>query len=310
MWSLKKIFKIASPVISLFLAVTCQAVIFFVLGNVLMPGEAVNPNKLQVKISSLKIKKNKKPTQPLSPASKTEKKPPEKTKIVKPPKIELPETKKPKIKLPPKKPKPVKKPKKKIGTKKTRKIVKKTGKTKPEIKPPKSKVKPPKPPEPPEEKMIPAETTPPRKAKNNHLKSFETLYEKLKNKHRKSDQNSRTVEQNTPEQSNSSQTTSEHLSPHLPANERNQFLQKVSEILQRNKRYPTRARRKNITGKVTLNFKINKDGQPFDIKLDSQAHSLLIKAAERMINKSRFPRPPTGWETNFQISVPVNFNLK
>jgi protein TonB len=276
-----------------------------------MPVKSSKPTKLEVKISSLKIKKKKKikePVRPLPPVS------PEKSakrvKIVKPPIIELPKTEKPEIETPAKKPKPVKQPEKKVETKKPRKTKKKPVKTKPKLKPRKPEIDPPKPPAPPEAKMILAKTPPVKKKNKNHLQSFKSLYENLKNKHRKANQNSQTVEQQNTEQKKSSQASTKTSPPQLSGNERNLFLQKVSRILQRNKRYPSRARRRNITGKVNLVFKINQNGQPFDIKIDSQAHSLLIQAAERMINKSRFPTPPNGWETNFQISVPVNFNLK
>ena len=319
MRNLKKIFKLATPVISLFLAITCQAIVFFVLGNILMPQKSDKPKKLQIKISSLKLKKNKNfssETEIQQKKSKTQTKPlpsvsskkaPKKLKIAKPPIIELPETKKTESKELQKKPQPIKQIVKKVVNQKHRKIEKKPTKPKENKKQSRPKVKQP---EPTEAKNILEKIPAAKKTDNDHLKSFKSLYENLKKKHSKAAQTSLKVKEKESLQNNSSSTPSNSIANNLSTSERNWFLQKVSEILQKNKRYPTRARRKNITGKVIINFKINQKGEPFDIELGTKAHGLLIKAAERMLNRSNFPKPPSGWRTDFQISVPINFNLK
>jgi protein TonB len=76
--------------------------------------------------------------------------------------------------------------------------------------------------------------------------------------------------------------------------------------------YPTKAKAKNIQGKVYVNFVIGKEGEIRDVKVLNNVHPLLDSEALRVVNK--MPNWSPGLEDGTPVSVsynlPINFKLR
>ena len=96
----------------------------------------------------------------------------------------------------------------------------------------------------------------------------------------------------------------------LSVEARQKFLAQIRVLLERNKRYPPRARRRNLTGKVVLSFKIDPFGRAFDVKASNADHSSFTKAALQLVEQTRLPHPPEGWKTEFIVQIPIKYSLK
>lgn len=88
------------------------------------------------------------------------------------------------------------------------------------------------------------------------------------------------------------------------------YLAKVSEILNRRKKYPEKARNEGIQGRVIVAFTINRAGEPSKLKLIENPHPLLGDAAILMFRNLRFPKPPEDFNPERELVVPVSYSIK
>lgn len=95
-----------------------------------------------------------------------------------------------------------------------------------------------------------------------------------------------------------------------PAKDFSGYLQKIYRQLERGKKYPDRARRRGITGKVTVAFSISKEGRAIGAAVVGKAPRELAEAAVKLVASQRFASPPEGWNSNSRIEMQINYTLR
>ncbi len=90
------------------------------------------------------------------------------------------------------------------------------------------------------------------------------------------------------------------------------YLTRVSQALEREKRYPRIARRRAISGSVTLQFIILPDGRVINAKIvQSSGHAVLNQATLRALKRASPmpPFPPSIKARRLQVEVPIAYEL-
>jgi protein TonB len=88
------------------------------------------------------------------------------------------------------------------------------------------------------------------------------------------------------------------------------YLAEVLSSIEKKKRYPTLARRKNIEGKVNVSFKLSCGGDITELDIQG-AHSLLRKAAKKAINAAQpFPKRPQQLDCPLPVKYAMAYSLK
>ena len=95
--------------------------------------------------------------------------------------------------------------------------------------------------------------------------------------------------------------------PEFPGGEQAMFRYLIS-----NTKYPPKARKKNITGKVFVNFTVEKDGRITEVKIIRSAHPLLDEEAIRVIASMPVWKPgmQDGRLVRASLNLPLSFTLK
>jgi protein TonB len=89
-----------------------------------------------------------------------------------------------------------------------------------------------------------------------------------------------------------------------------QYLAELLASIEKHKRYPSLARRKNIEGKVEVRFKLACNGQVTELDI-SGSHSLLRKAANKAIKAAQpFPEIPAETKCPLPIKYAMAYTLK
>ena len=91
--------------------------------------------------------------------------------------------------------------------------------------------------------------------------------------------------------------------------EQNKYLKLVYKTIQKKKRYPKRARKRNIEGKFIFYFQINSKGKIINIKSETKRPKSLFKASHRLLANSQLPPPPVCWNTQKKIKIPLVYKL-
>lgn len=83
------------------------------------------------------------------------------------------------------------------------------------------------------------------------------------------------------------------------------------EFIAQNTVYPEKARKKDIQGKVYIQFIVNKQGKVVKAKVVRGAHPLLDQAALDVVNKipDWTPGKQAGEYVNVYYTIPINFTL-
>ena len=92
------------------------------------------------------------------------------------------------------------------------------------------------------------------------------------------------------------------------------YIRKLAAWLERHKRYPNVARRRNQEGTVLLNFTVNQSGELQRYNLVKQSeYELLNEAVEKMINKAtpmpKVPKELMSGRDEISFTVPVSFKM-
>lgn len=87
----------------------------------------------------------------------------------------------------------------------------------------------------------------------------------------------------------------------------NKHLQEISKLLQNNLYYPRSARKRGITGKTLVRFKLSTNGSAHSITVKSSNSEILSRAAIKTIQNlsGKFPKPPE----ELVLNVPINYTL-
>ncbi len=99
---------------------------------------------------------------------------------------------------------------------------------------------------------------------------------------------------------------------HLEDNGSEQYFALVRFRIERQKRYPIRAKRRQLEGKARLSFVIHADGGITDLKISETSHyRLLDRAALEAVKEAvPFPRPPERvFKGSVRIEIDIVFTL-
>ena len=91
------------------------------------------------------------------------------------------------------------------------------------------------------------------------------------------------------------------------------YLGRVVSRLQRQKRYPSSAKRKKLQGTVVIAFTIRKNGNIAGVRIKRRSgHSVLDKEVLAMVRRaSPFPPIPTNaGRRKISVSVPISFRVR
>jgi len=92
-----------------------------------------------------------------------------------------------------------------------------------------------------------------------------------------------------------------------------QYLKEVLYIIERNKKYPRRAKFLRQEGSVELRVSISKDGKLKSLEvLDSQTSKLLIDSAVKLVKRiDRFPKIPKDLDLDeINLNLPIYYRLR
>ncbi|MDT8339267.1 MAG: TonB family protein [Sulfurimonas sp.] len=83
--------------------------------------------------------------------------------------------------------------------------------------------------------------------------------------------------------------------------------QMISALIRDNLYYPMAARKRNITGRVSVKFTLCPDGKVDDIKIIDSSSDILSRAALKTIEElsGKFPKP----RTNIILTLPIDYSL-
>jgi protein TonB len=88
------------------------------------------------------------------------------------------------------------------------------------------------------------------------------------------------------------------------------YLAEILSSIEKKKRYPTLARRKNIEGKVNVSFKLSCGGDISELQIQG-AHGLLRKAAKKAIKAAQpFPKRPEELDCPLPVTYAMAYSLK
>jgi protein TonB len=83
--------------------------------------------------------------------------------------------------------------------------------------------------------------------------------------------------------------------------------QEISQLIGENLYYPMAARKRNITGRVSVRFTLCADGKVSDVEIIDSSSDILSRAATRTIEElsGKFPKPGI----DIILTLPIDYNL-
>ena len=82
------------------------------------------------------------------------------------------------------------------------------------------------------------------------------------------------------------------------------------KVFEKNKVYPSSARRSYKEGKIVVSFCIDKNGRTGNVKAKTTEPKVLAEAAEELVKKSVLPPPPAHWDSSAKIELPITYKLR
>lgn len=92
--------------------------------------------------------------------------------------------------------------------------------------------------------------------------------------------------------------------------ENSKYLAKVLKIFEKNKKYPSEARKRNLQGKIIVAFSIGTDGTTSNVVAKTVTPEQLANAAEELVRKTKLPSPPEHWKSSAIIELPIVYKLR
>ena len=93
-------------------------------------------------------------------------------------------------------------------------------------------------------------------------------------------------------------------------NENSKYLAKVMKVFEKNKIYPSSARRSNTEGKIVVSFCIDKNGKTSKVIAKTSNPKVLAEAAEELVKKTTLPHPPAHWDVSAKVELPITYKLR
>ena len=93
-------------------------------------------------------------------------------------------------------------------------------------------------------------------------------------------------------------------------NVKNIIIAELIELINKKKRYPSSARRRNITGTVEIIIHINSSSVISGFSIDAYDSSILKKSAEKVMRQLVDTKLSSGTADSFSVKIPVRYILK
>lgn len=111
-------------------------------------------------------------------------------------------------------------------------------------------------------------------------------------------------------QSNSELKTTNKVRGAVLTDESVKYLIKARRIIEKNKTYPIKARKRQIEGIVSLSFLINKNGMVSKLIVLESPDKSLSDASAELLKSIKLPKPPTSWDETKTVKFEINYRLR
>lgn len=92
--------------------------------------------------------------------------------------------------------------------------------------------------------------------------------------------------------------------------ESSKYLIKVRTIIEKNKKYPIKARKKHTEGTVSLSFSISKAGRISKLTVLESPDKSLSDASTELLKSVKLPKPPATWNETKAVKFEINYRLR
>lgn len=92
--------------------------------------------------------------------------------------------------------------------------------------------------------------------------------------------------------------------------ESSKYLIKVRTIIEKNKKYPIKARKKQTEGTVSLSFSISKAGRISKLTVLESPDKSLADASTELLKSVKLPKPPATWNETKAVKFEINYRLR
>jgi len=92
--------------------------------------------------------------------------------------------------------------------------------------------------------------------------------------------------------------------------ESSKYLIKVRTIIEKNKKYPIKARKKQTEGTVSLSFSISKAGRISKLTVLESPDKSLADASTDLLKSVKLPKPPAAWNETKAVKFEINYRLR
>jgi periplasmic protein TonB len=92
--------------------------------------------------------------------------------------------------------------------------------------------------------------------------------------------------------------------------ESSKYLIKVRTIIEKNKKYPIKARKKQTEGTVSLSFSISKAGRISKLTVLESPDKSLADASTELLKSVKLPKPPAAWNETKAVKFEINYRLR
>lgn len=92
--------------------------------------------------------------------------------------------------------------------------------------------------------------------------------------------------------------------------ESSKYLIKVRTIIEKNKKYPIKARKKQTEGTVSLSFSISKAGRISKLTVLESPDKSLSDASTELLKSVKLPKPPATWNETKAVKFEINYRLR
>lgn len=92
--------------------------------------------------------------------------------------------------------------------------------------------------------------------------------------------------------------------------ESSKYLIKVRTIIEKNKKYPIKARKKQAEGTVSLSFSISKAGRISKLTVLESPDKSLADASTELLKSVKLPKPPAAWNETKAVKFEINYRLR
>lgn len=92
--------------------------------------------------------------------------------------------------------------------------------------------------------------------------------------------------------------------------ESSKYLIKARTIIEKNKKYPIKARKKHTEGTVSLSFSISKAGRISKLTVLESPDKSLSDASTELLKSVKLPKPPATWNETKAVKFEINYRLR